>query len=159
MMQRFGTKSLRGGSNRMRLSVHKELSMHKTILVSLAILTLSTSAALAAQRTEHVGAMKPKASAAAVSPKATAAAVKPKATAAAVKPKATAATKNRKATAVALSPKQQGRAMNAYAAMGAPALGMLPTSSKDHDMYMKNLHDSGYDPKGDFTKAGTLRQQ
>ena len=124
--------------------------MNKTILVSLAILTLSTSAALAAQRTEHVGAMKPKASAAAV---------KPKATAAAVKPKATAATKNRKATAVALSPKQQGRAMNAYAAMGAPAPGMLPTSSKDHDMYMKNLHDSGYNPKGDFTKAGTLRQQ
>src|SRR5215472_781017 len=168
MMQRFGTKSLRGGSNRMRLPVHKELSMKTTILVSLAILTLSTSAALAAQRTEHVGAMKPKASAAAVSPKAsaaavkpkaTAAAVKPKATAAAVKPKATAATKNRKAPAVALSPKQQGRAMNAYAAMGAPAPGMLPTSSKDHDMYMKNLHDSGYNPKGDFTKAGTLRQQ
>ena len=38
------------------------------ILVSLAILTLSTSVALAAQRTHHSRAMKPTASAAAVNP-------------------------------------------------------------------------------------------
>ena len=42
--------------------------MNKTILVSLAILTLSTSVALAAQRTHHSRAMKPSASAAAMNP-------------------------------------------------------------------------------------------
>jgi hypothetical protein len=42
--------------------------MNKSILVSLAILTLSTSVALAAQRTYHSRAMKPTASAAAMNP-------------------------------------------------------------------------------------------
>ena len=42
--------------------------MNKSILVSLAILTLSTSVALAAQRTHHSHAMKPNASAAATNP-------------------------------------------------------------------------------------------
>jgi hypothetical protein len=42
--------------------------MNKSILVSFAILTLSTSAALAAQRTHHGRAMHPHASAAAVTP-------------------------------------------------------------------------------------------
>jgi hypothetical protein len=42
--------------------------MNKSILVSLAILTLSTSVALAAQRTHHSRAMKPDASAAAINP-------------------------------------------------------------------------------------------
>jgi hypothetical protein len=42
--------------------------MNKSILVSLAILTLSTSVALAAQRTHHSRAMKPAASAAAMNP-------------------------------------------------------------------------------------------
>jgi hypothetical protein len=43
----------------------------------------------------------------------------------------------------------------------ANSYGMAPggVSSKDHEMYMKNLHDSGYDPKKDFTKAGTMAQQ
>jgi hypothetical protein len=50
------------------LSGSEELSMNKTILVSLAILTLSTSVALAAQRTHHSRAMKPSASAAAMNP-------------------------------------------------------------------------------------------
>jgi hypothetical protein len=50
------------------LSGSEELSMNKSILVSLAILTLSTSVALAAQRTHHTRAMKPTASAAAVNP-------------------------------------------------------------------------------------------
>lgn len=50
------------------LSVSEELSMNKSILVGLAILTLSTSAALAAQRTHHGRAMKPNASAAAINP-------------------------------------------------------------------------------------------
>jgi hypothetical protein len=43
-----------------------ELTMTKRILVSLAILTLSTSVALAAQRTHHSRAMQPSASAAAM---------------------------------------------------------------------------------------------
>lgn len=42
--------------------------MTKSILVSLAILTLSTSVALAAQRTHHSRAMNPSASAAAMNP-------------------------------------------------------------------------------------------
>ena len=42
--------------------------MNKSILVSLAILTLSTSVALAAQRTHHSRATKPNASAAAINP-------------------------------------------------------------------------------------------
>jgi hypothetical protein len=80
--------------------------MNKTILTGLAILTLSTSAALASQHTRHV------------------------------------------------------RAMNANASMGAAPMGAAgPASAKDHDTYMKNLHDSGYDPKGDFNKDGTLRQK
>jgi len=35
---------------------------------------------------------------------------------------------------------------------------MPGVSSKNHEMYMKNLRDSGYDPKNDFTKAGTMAQ-
>jgi hypothetical protein len=31
--------------------------------------------------------------------------------------------------------------------------------SNDHTMYLRNLHDSGYDPKNDFTKSGTLVTQ
>jgi hypothetical protein len=27
-----------------------------------------------------------------------------------------------------------------------------------HDARMKNLHDSGYNPAGDFTPAGTIKQ-
>jgi hypothetical protein len=32
-------------------------------------------------------------------------------------------------------------------------------SSNDHTMYLRNLHDSGYDPKNDFTKSGILVTQ
>jgi hypothetical protein len=46
----------------------EELCMNKSILVSLAILTLSTSVALAAHKTHHSRAMKPNASAAATNP-------------------------------------------------------------------------------------------
>ncbi len=50
---------------------------------------------------------------------------------------------------------------NSYAYYPANSYGMAPggISSKDHKMRMKNLHDSGYDPKNDFTKAGTIAQQ
>src|SRR5215475_9386936 len=98
--------------------------MNKTILVGLAILAVSTSAASAGtHRTHHSRAMNPNASAA------------------------------------AMTPNPHARSMNAYAAVGAPPTAMPGASSKDRDMYMKNLHDSGYDPKNDLTKSGTMRQQ
>lgn len=93
--------------------------MNKTVLASLAILTLSTSAALA--WTHHSRAVHPNASAAAVNP-------------------------------------NHARPRNAYAAIGAPPAVMPGVSSKNHDMYLKNLHDSGYNPKNDFTKSGTIAQ-
>jgi len=80
-------------------SVSEELCMNKSILVSLAILTLSTSVALAAHKTHHSRAMKPTASAAATNP-------------------------------TTPSP------------AGWPGSGM---SNKDHEMYVKNQHDSGMD--------------
>jgi hypothetical protein len=67
--------------------------MKKNILIGLAILTVSTSAALAAHRTHHSHAMKPNASAAATNPNA------------------------------------------------SPVIWR--GSSGDHDLYIKNLHDSG----------------
>jgi hypothetical protein len=92
--------------------------MKKSILVSLAILTLSTSSALA--WTHHSRAMHhPKASAAATNP----------------------------------NPYARPMNANAFAPVGAPGV-----SSKDHDMYMKNLHDSGYDPKNDFA-GGKIKTQ
>jgi hypothetical protein len=98
--------------------------MNKTILVGLAILAVSTSAASAGtHRTHHSRAMNPNASAA------------------------------------AMNPNPHARSMNAYAAVGAPPTAMPGASSKDRDMYMKNLYDSGYDPKNDLTKSGTMRQQ
>lgn len=35
---------------------------------------------------------------------------------------------------------------------------MPAMTGKNQEMYMKNLHDSGYNPKDDFTKAGTMAQ-
>jgi hypothetical protein len=82
----------------------KELTMTKGLLVSLAILTLSTSAALAAHRTHHRD------------------------------------------------------AMNASAAM--PAVGWTGgVNSSDRAMHLKNLHDSGYDPKSDLNAAGNIANQ
>jgi len=99
--------------------------MNKSVLVSLAILTLSTSAASAwTHRTHHSRAINPNA-----------------------------------ASAAAINPNPYARPTNAYAAMGAPPAVRPGVSSKDHDTYMKNLHDSGYDPKKDFTATGTIRQQ
>ena len=80
--------------------------MMKGILVSLAILTLSTSAALAAQRTYH-------------------------------RP-----------------------AMNASARVApAPVMWMGGVSSGDRDMYIRNLHDSGYDRKKNFNASGNVVTQ
>ena len=44
-------------------------------------------------------------------------------------------------------------AMPAFAQ--APVLGGV--SSSDHALYLKNLQDSGYNPKNDFNPNGTMR--
>jgi len=81
--------------------------MTKSILVSLAILTLATSAALAAQRTHH-------------------------------RP-----------------------AMNATAGVGAasPVVWTGGVSSSDRALYLRNLHDSGYNTKNNFNASGNLATQ
>ena len=80
--------------------------MTKSILVSLAVLTLSTSAALAAHRTHH------------------------------------------------------RHVMNAPAGVGAsPVVWTGGVSSSDHATYVKNLHDSGYNPKNNFNANGNMAQQ
>ncbi|WP_157450561.1 hypothetical protein [Bradyrhizobium sp. ARR65] len=49
---------------------------------------------------------------------------------------------------------------NSYAYYGVNSYGVAPgVSSKDHEMYVKNLHASGYNPKSDFTASGTMRSQ
>jgi hypothetical protein len=41
----------------------------------------------------------------------------------------------------------------------APVGALVPggVSSSDHALYIKNLHDSGYNPKNDFNPDGTIR--
>jgi hypothetical protein len=83
--------------------------MTKGLLVSLAILTLSTSAALAAHRTHH-----------------------------------------------------HHLVMNAAVAEPAPPpVGWMggPMNSDDHALHLRNLHDSGYNPKNDFNAAGNVVDQ
>ena len=86
--------------------ISEELTMTRSILISLAVLTLSTSAALAAHRTHH------------------------------------------------------RHAMNASGSVGAsPVVSTGGVSSSDRAQYIKNLHDSGYDPKNNFDAKGNLRVQ
>jgi hypothetical protein len=88
--------------------------MTKSILISLAVLTLSASTALAAQRTHHRHAMN-------ASP------------------------------SVGASPVAPG--------VGAsPVLWTGGASSADHALYLKNLHDSGYNTKNNFNAAGNVAQ-
>ena len=77
--------------------------MKKNILIGLAILTVSTSAALAAHKTHHSHAMKPNA-----------------ASAAATNPNA-----------------------NVVGGGGASPVMWGGVSAGDHDLYVKNQHDSG----------------
>jgi len=47
-----------------------------------------------------------------------------------------------------------------YAGVGAsPVVGTGGVSSGDHATYVKNLHDSGYDPKNNFNASGNLKVQ
>jgi len=51
--------------------------------------------------------------------------------------------------------------MNAYAAAPAaphPAMSIGGVSSSDHATYLRNLHDSGYNPKNDYVN-GVIRTQ
>lgn len=98
--------------------------MKKSIVVGLAILTVSTSAALAAQRTHHSRAMNPNASAGVAYP-----------------------------NAYAAYP-------GAYPGVGASAV-IWPggVSSGDRALYIKNLHDSGYNTKNNFNASGNLATQ
>jgi hypothetical protein len=106
--------------------ISKELTMTRSILISLAVLTLSTSVALAAQRTHHSRAVKPNASTAAMNP----------------------------------NPYARPMYPTAFAGGGAsPALWTGGVSSSDHGTYIKNLHDSGYDPKNNFDAKGILKTQ
>ena len=59
---------------------------------------------------------------------------------------------------------QNRNPMNAYARAGMPPASPPPllagqVSSKNHEMYMKSLKESGYDPKNDYTKAGTMNDR
>jgi hypothetical protein len=53
------------------------------------------------------------------------------------------------------------RPANSYAYYAANSYAMAPggVSSEDHVRHMKNLHDFGYDPKNDFTRSGTIATQ
>ena len=100
--------------------------MNKSILVSLTVLALSTSAAWAAHRTHHGRATNPN------------------------------------ATAAAMNPNPNGRPMNANAFAGpsaSPVGGWGGVSSNDRALYIKNLHDAGYDPKNNFNANGTIKTQ
>ena len=47
-----------------------------------------------------------------------------------------------------------------YAGVGAPPVAWTGgVSSSDHTTYMKNLHDSGYDPKNNFNANGIVKTQ
>jgi hypothetical protein len=78
--------------------------MAKNILAIVTILALSTSGALAAQRTHH------------------------------------------RHSSPALLPSEGSRGLNAYAA----------GPSNDRALYLKNLRDSGYNPKNDFNEFGNV---
>jgi hypothetical protein len=63
------------------------------------------------------------------------------------------------ASAAAMNANASTRAMNANA-FGGPVGGWRGgVNSNDHAAYMKNLHDSGYDPKNNFNSNGILKQQ
>ena len=47
--------------------------------------------------------------------------------------------------------------MNAFAGMGAsPVVSTGGVSSSDRALYIRNLHDSGYNPKNNFNAKGNM---
>ena len=43
------------------------------------------------------------------------------------------------------------------ATAASPAFAQVGVSSSDHALYLKNLADSGYNPKNDYNPNGTIR--
>jgi len=118
--------------------------MTRSILVGLAILTLSTSSALAwHHRAHHSRAMDPNASAAAMNQNPYAA------------PNPYGGPVGPNPYARPIGPYTYGGPLGANAFAGPPA----GVSSSDRDMYLKNLHDSGYDPKSDYQSNGIIKTQ
>jgi hypothetical protein len=118
--------------------------MAKIILVSLAVLTLSTSVGLAAQRAHHSPVVKPSASTAAMNPNPYARSMYPNAYAGPMNANAFAGP----------------RYPNAFAGVGQSPVGWPGgVSSTDRDLYFKNLRDSGYNPKNNFNSNGTISTQ
>ena len=112
--------------------------MTKSILVSFAVLALSTSAAFAAQRTYHHRDAMNAGGAYARGPYV--------------------------AGPYAGGPYAGGPYVRgAYASMGAPPVGPVGwqggMNSSDYTNYMRNLHDSGYDPKNDYNSNGIISTQ
>jgi hypothetical protein len=51
-------------------------------------------------------------------------------------------------------------AVNAFASVGAsPVVSPGGASSSDHVLYIRNLHDSGYDPKNNINASGNVVTQ
>jgi hypothetical protein len=60
----------------------------------------------------------------------------------------------------AAGPYYGGSVRGANAAYGGyPSAAWGGVSSSDRAQYIKNLHDSGYDPKGNFNANGTIKTQ
>ena len=96
------------------LDISEELTMTKSILISLAVLAVSTSGALAAYQTHYHYHHHP-----------------------------------------AYHP-----AMNANASVAAsPVLWRGGASSADYNLYIRNLRESGYNPKDNFNETGTVKTQ
>jgi len=69
---------------------------------------------------------------------------------------------NPNAAAAAMNPNPYGRPMNANAFAGpsaSPVGGWGGVSSNDRALYIKNLHDAGYNPKDNFNANGTIKTQ
>jgi hypothetical protein len=155
----------------------EELNMNKSIVVSLAILTLSTSVALAAQRTHHSRAAKPHASTAAMNPNAGPTNTNtfgggPNAfggggpNAFGGRPNAFGGGPN----TFGGGPNAFGGGPNAFGGGGqnafrgggtgpSPFASPVGASSGDRDLYIRNQRDSGWDRKKDFNPNGTIRTQ
>jgi hypothetical protein len=58
-----------------------------------------------------------------------------------------------------MGPNPYGGPLGANAYAPPPVAAPVGVSPSDREMYLKNLHDSGYNPKDDFTAAGTMKVQ
>jgi hypothetical protein len=62
--------------------------------------------------------------------------------------------------ALAAHPTHHRHAVNAHATVApSPVDSMVGMGNNDHATYLKNLHDSGYNPKNDFDANGVIKTQ